>query len=1042
MKNFFRLPVPLVGLTALLSFAPSCRAAPPQVQAARANDVNFSRDIRPILADTCFACHGPDAATRKAKLRLDQRDIAVKLGAIVPGKADESELVKRIFSEDPDERMPPAKSKKKLTAQQRELLKRWVNAGAEYTGHWAFIAPMRPMPPAVINERWIRNPIDRFVLAKLEQQGLQPSAQADRRTLARRLSFDLVGLPPDPDCVEKFVNDRAPDAYERFVDTLLQSPHYGERMAMQWLDGARYADSNGYQADFERYMWRWRDWVIEAFNKNMPFDRFTIEQLAGDLLPNATLEQKIATGFNRNHRINTEGGTIAEEWLVENVVDRVDTTSQVWMGLTMGCARCHDHKYDPFTQKEFYQLFAFFNNVPEAGNGEERPVNQVPFMKAPRPYEIRRLQGLDMAVADAQARVLEKEKLLPALQAAWERAYVPKLAKARDPWVMLHPCEVQSAGGAKLTRLPDGSYLASGKKPARDVYTIVAPAPLNRITGVLLDVLPHERLAAKSFGRAGNGNVVLSGFEAELRTAKAGSPPTTIPIKFIQAKADYSQDGWTIEQVLDGNPNKGWGLNGHDPARRVPRSALFIPDKPIEIPAGAMLALRLRSEALDQHVIGRFRLSVTDAVVPKLRDQSGLPEEVARGLTVEPAKRTSQQRAEIAAYFRGHFAGEVTAADKKLATARQARKEYEAAIPTVMVMQEMSKPRDSFLLNRGQYNKKGPKVSMALPAALPALPEGAPLNRLGLARWLVDPAHPLTARVAVNRMWEKFFGTGIVKSSENFGMQGEFPSHPELLDWLATEFIRLGWDMKALQKTIVMSNTYRQSSVVTPALFERDPENRLLARGPRFRLQAELIRDNALSVAGLLVPRIGGPSVRPYQPDGVWDEVNVYGNLRNYKHDTDDGLYRRSMYTIWKRTSAPPQMLLFDSPSREYCTVRRSRTNTPLQALTLLNEITFVEAARVLAQHMLEEGGKTPEARIAYAFRHAMAREPSVEEARVLAAGVAKRLQKYCANPEAAAKLVGVGQAKRSQQLDVAELAAYTITASVILNLDETVTKE
>jgi len=708
----------------------------------------------------------------------------------------------------------------------------------------------------------------------------------------------------------------------------------------------------------------------------------------------------------------------------------------------MGCARCHDHKYDPFTQKEFYQLFAFFNNVPEAGNGEERPVNQVPYMKAPRPIEIARLLEMDKAVANARARVSEKEKLLPALQAAWERAYVPKLAKARVPWITLQPCEVQSAGGAKLTRLPDGSYLASGKKPARDVYTVVSPVPVSRITGILLDVLPHESLAAKGFGRAGNGNVVLSGFEAEVRTARAGSPPTTIPIKFIQANADYSQEGWTIEQVLDANPSNGWGLNGHDPTRRVPRSALFIPDKPIEVPAGATVALRLRSEALDQHVIGRFRLAVTDAAGPKLRDPSGPPEGVAHGLIVEPAKRTAQQKAEIAAYFRANFSGEVKAADKALAAASKTRNEYEATIPTVMVMQEMPKPRDSFLLNRGQYNKKGPKVSMALPAALPSLPEGAPLNRLGLARWLVNPAHPLTARVAVNRMWEKFFGAGIVKSSENFGLQGEFPSHPELLDWLATEFIRNGWDMKALQKTIVMSDTYRQSSVVTPALFERDSENRLLARGPRFRLQAELIRDNALTVAGLLVPKVGGPSVRPYQPDGVWDEVNVYGNLRNYKHDTDDGLYRRSMYTIWKRTSAPPQMLLFDSPSREYCTVRRSRTNTPLQALTLLNEITFVEAARVLAQHMLEEGGKTPEARIAYAFRRAMARGPSAEESRVLAAGVAKRLQKYRASPEAAAKLVGVGQAKHSQQLDVAELAAYTMTASVILNLDETVTKE
>jgi hypothetical protein len=1008
----------------------------------KADDVSFNRDIRPILSDNCFACHGPDISTRKAKLRLDQREVAIKAGAIVPGKADQSEMIRRIFAEDEKERMPPKKAKKTLTSKQTELLKKWVEQGAVYQGHWAFIPPVRPELPAVKNDKWVKNPIDRFILGRLEQEGLQPSPEADRRTLARRLSFDLTGLPPEPAVVDKFVNDRSDQAYEKCVDALLDSPHYGERMAMQWLDGARYADSNGYQADFERYMWRWRDWVIDAFNKNMHFDQFTIEQLAGDLLPNATLEQNIATGFNRNHRINTEGGTIADEWLVENVVDRVDTTGQVWMGLTFGCARCHDHKYDPITQKEFYQLYAFFNNVPEAGNGVEKPVNQVPFIKAPRAEDTAKLQELKKHVDVVLATLKETERLLPSLQAAWEPEFLKKLKGIHDSWATIKAIEIESEAGAKLSPLPDGSYLAGGKNPAKDVYTIQALPPLHRMTGILLDVIPDKSLAEGSFGRKGNGNIVLSGFDAELRTAQAGSPSTTIPIGFANARADYEQNGWTVQQVLHHQADRGWALDGHDPSKRVPRSALFILDKPVDIPTGATLVVHVRQQALDQHVIGRFRLSVTGEANPTLRTQSGIPEEVVSGLPVAPAKRTPQQKAAIATYFRANFAGPVLEADRALAVARKARDDFDGAIPTVMVMKEMPKPRDTYVLIRGQYDRKGTKVSMGLPAALPALSKDLPLNRLGLARWLVSPEHPLTARVAVNRMWEKFFGVGIVKSSENFGIQGEFPSHPELLDWLATEFIRLGWDMKAIQKTIVMSNSYRQSSATSPALLERDPENRLLARGPRFRLQAELIRDNALAIAGLLVDKTGGPSVRPYQPDGVWDEVNVYGNLRNYHHDKGEGLYRRSMYTIWKRTAAPPQMLLFDSPSREYCAVRRSRSNTPLQALTLLNEITFVEAARVLAQHMLEEGGKTPDQRITYAFRRATAREPSAHELRVLASGLDKRLQKYRANPDAARKLIGQGDAKPDEKLDPEELAAYTVAASVILNLDETVTRE
>jgi hypothetical protein len=1018
----------VAAATFVALICPSVRAAEP---------IQFNRDVRPILSEYCFACHGPDNAGRKAKLRLDDRASAIKAGAIEPGKPDSSELIRRIFAHDTDVRMPPASTKKSLTEKHRATLKRWIETGADYQGHWAFSPPVRPAEPVVSDASWLRNPIDRFVLARLEQQGLKPSPEADRRTLARRLSLDLLGLPPTPEQVEAFVNDRSPNAYEAYVDRLLQSPHYGERMAMPWLDGARYADSNGFQTDSERYMWRWRDWVIDAFNKNQPFDQFTIDQLAGDLIANATPEQRIATGFSRNHRINEEGGAIPEEWLVELVADRVETTSLVWLGLTMGCARCHDHKYDPITQKDFYRFFAFFNNVPEGGTGGAG--NSAPIMRAPRAGDVETLARLDAAIAAAERDVRTKEKGLPAMQAEWEKTFSHNAAKPADTWVMLQPSSVVSVNGATVTRLDDGSYLASGKNPSRDSYTIMSAIPVPRLTGILLDVLPHESLPEKSFGRHLNGNFILDAFEVEV--SRSGDVKPQI-VAISKAMADYSQPGWPIESVIDRRRGQGWAGSGNEPSKRVPRQAVFTLAEPITVSGGMTLTVRMRHDAHITHAIGRFRLSVTAAPVPAFRNQSGVPDAILKALAVDRDKRTETQKADVANYFRSHYAGDLTVADRVLAAARKAKADFEATVPTVMVMQEMPKPRDTFVLIRGQYDKKGDRVTMGLPAALPPMPDGAPTNRLGLAKWLVDPSNPLTARVAVNRFWEKFFGIGIVKTSENLGLQGEYPSHPELLDWLAAEFVRLKWDMKAIQKTIVMSATYRQSSAVTPDMFEMDPENRLFARGPRFRLQAELVRDNALAISGLLVPTIGGKSVRPYQPAGVWNETSVYGNLLNYQHDKGDGLYRRSMYTIWKRTAAPPQMLMFDSPSREYCTVKRSRTNTPLQALTLLNDITFVEASRVLAERMILEGGSSPESRIRFAFRRAVSRDPSDEELRPLVRGLQDRLRKYRAQPDLARKLISIGESKPDAKLDAAELAAHTLAASVILNLDETVTKE
>jgi hypothetical protein len=1017
---------PSLAVLALLGLV---RPAP----GAEAPPVDFNREVRPVLSDNCFACHGPDDKARKAKLRLDTRDglfgeADSGAGRIVqPGKPAESVLLDRLGHADPKRAMPPARAAKRPTPEQVARIRLWVEQGAKWQPHWAFVAPTRPPLPAVKDTAWARNPIDRFVLARLEKEGLRPSPEADRATLLRRASLDLTGLPPTLADLDAFLADRAPDAYEKAVDRLLASPRYGERMAMLWLDGARYADSNGFQADYERFMWRWRDWVIDAYNKNMPFDRFTVEQLAGDLLPDATLEQKIATGFNRNHRINTEGGIIAEEWRVENVADRTETTASVWLGLTVGCCRCHDHKYDPLTQKDYYRLFAFFNNVAESGVGVEQPVNHPPLVKAPRPSDTARLAELDAAIARAAEEVKAREKDLAGLQAEWEKTALRE--RPGVSWSALAPAEMVSAGKAKMTLQADRSVVVAGANPATDVYTVTAAVEGQPLTAFRLEALADDALPAKGPGRSNNGNFVLTKVSAQVDGQD---------VKIVKATADFSQEGFPVAAALAGGPNSGWAIF---PKVGVTHTAIFSFERPLDLAKPAKLTVRLEFRSqYGQHQPGRIRLSVTGSKSP--HEEGGLPPHLAAALELPPEQRSAAQRKELADYFRARHAGPVTEADRKLKAAQKAKQDFEATVPTVMVMAELPQPRDTFVLIRGQYDKHGDKVTAGLPAVLPPLPEGAPANRLGLAKWLVSPDHPLTARVAVNRLWEKSFGVGLVKTGENFGAQGEPPSHPELLDWLAVEFREKGWNVKALEKLIVTSAAYRQSSAVTPALHERDPENRLLARGPRFRLQAELVRDNALAVSGLLADHVGGPSVRPYMPQGVWDETNVYGNLRNYKPDAGEGLYRRSLYTIWKRTAAPPTLMLFDMPSREVCTVKRARTNTPLQALALLNEVTFVEASRVLAERMLKEGGSTAEERIAYAFRRAVSRRPSEAEVRVLSAGLEKRLARYRADPEAARKLLAVGDSKADAKLDTAELAAYTLTASVILNLDETITRE
>ncbi|MGK0189692.1 MAG: hypothetical protein ACI9R3_005509 [Verrucomicrobiales bacterium] len=938
--------------------------------------LDYNRDIRPILADSCFNCHGPDANSRKAKLRLDTAEGATQereggIVPVVPGEPESSELIARIFSADPDEQMPPLDHPMQLDAKNKAILKQWIAEGAEYKGHWAFLKPERLEA---------EQGIDTFISSRLQETRLRSNSTASRQTLIRRLSLDLTGLPPTPKEVEAFVNDPSSEACENLVDRLLASPRYGERMAMWWLDGARYADSHGYQADWERYQWPWRDWVINAFNDNMPFDQFTIEQLAGDMLPGATTSQIVATGFNRNHRINTEGGSIDAEWLVENVIDRVETTSAVWLGLTFGCARCHDHKYDPISQKEFYQFFSFFHNVPERGKGPGKQGNFDPVIRIPDLNADVKLAAIEKKISVASDALREIEE-----------KYRDQEAPA-SLWVPVENLALVSTGGATMKRLKDGSFLATGKKPNKDTYNITIKDGGKSITGIMIEAIPHRSLTSKSLARSVNGNFVLSQI-------------TSDNVEFSSASASYEQNGWPIKNTLDGKNNTGWAVDGN--SKIETKQAVVTLAEPTSEP----FEFQLEFNALDAHIAGRVKVYTTTAEAPSVPGK----------VPVHPAVKKAQNQ---------------------LAKLEAEKTRISSSGATVMVMKEMATPRDTFILDRGEYDNPTEKVSSGLPAAFPPMPEGQLMNRLGLAHWITSPENPLTARVQVNRYWELLFGTGIVASSENLGTQAEWPSHPDLIDWLATEFVRLGWDTKAMLKTIVMSKTYQQGSEVTPEKLEVDPYNRLLSRGPRFRIQAEMVRDQALYVAGLLNEKLGGPSVRPYQPEGIWSEFNFYGNLRDYKHDKGDDLYRRSLYTIWKRTAAPPGMTLFDMPSREMCTVKRSRTNTPLQALALMNEVTYVEASRSLAEDMIQNGGGTLAEQISYGFQKATSRQPSPEELATLTKGHNRRLKRYVLDPPSAKQLIQLGESKPDPAIDPAQLAATATTASILLNLDETITKE
>jgi mono/diheme cytochrome c family protein len=1039
------------------------------------SSVEFNRDIRPILSDNCYQCHGPDKAQRKADLRLDtEAGASADLGgrrAVVAGDVNLSELYQRLVAEDESERMPPVKSGKKLTKAQIDLFHRWIEQGAKWQKHWAFLPPVAVSPPQVVNHARVRNPIDQFILARLEREGLSFSPECDKPTLIRRVSLDLTGLPPTPAEVDAFLADNSSDAYEQVVDRLLASTRFGERMAVRWLDGARYADTNGYQSDGERVMWRWRDWVINAYNNNMPFDRFTIEQIAGDMLPGATLNQQIASGFNRNHRGNAEGGIVPEEYAAEYVVDRVETTFTVWQGLTMGCSRCHEHKFDPFSQKEFYQLFAYFNNVPEFGRAIKYG-NSPPVIKAPTIEQQNKLIALDQQVSESEAAFSNLLPQIVAAQTEWERDLDPQALagwtvtrnlKARVPLDAV-PVDGTPAGPASDALEPqwengqpeyrsgkigqaaelDGTRFVSagdvGGFGYLDKFSLSAWIyPEGPRGGTVLSRMTDAEHADGYYVVLENGrlqvNLIKRWLDDALRVeTEATLAPDTWQHVLVTYDASRLASGVAI--YVDGKPQK----------LRVVLDLLnqtFASKEPFRIGGGNGPEGRFRG------MIDEVRL-YDDVLSPVEAQILATPEQIGELRSTPSERRTAAQTNKLRACFLERAAPmPIRLAHERVDSLRKERLTLVAGFPTTMVMQELPVPRDTFVLLRGQYDKPGEKVSPGIPASLGPLSESMPNNRVGLARWLVDRSNPLTPRVAVNRMWQMLFGTGLVKTVDDFGAQGEWPSHPELLDWLAVEFMSPSapplqkggvhaWDVKALLRLIVTSGAYRQSSRNIPALQQRDPDNRLLARGPRLRLSAEMVRDQALFAGGLLVEKQGGPSVKPYQPAGLWKELAD----TEYVQDTGDNLYRRTMYTFFKRTVAPPSMMTFDAAGRETCVVRETRTNTPLQALTLMNDVTFIEAARGLAQRVMTTGGQTPADRLTLAFRLATSRLPQPRELQVLVAGWQAHRDRFAKHPDDAAKMTQIGELKRLDNLDIVELAAYTTVAGLIMNLDETITKE
>ncbi len=1064
------LSVPVLPLAASLLLL-----GMPTRGSAQSEPLSFNHDVRPILSENCFHCHGQDAAQREADLRLDTRDGALDdLGgysALVPGNPEDSELYLRITSPYEDEQMPPPDSNRSLTDAERAILRQWIAEGAEYDTHWAFVPPRKTELP---NRN--ANPIDAFVGETLSERSLEFAPPADPAIWLRRASFDLTGLPPTLEAIDAFetaVKTKGETAYENAVDQLLASPQFGEKLASEWMDAARYADTHGFNNDSTRSMWRWRDWVIDAFNQNMPYDQFITEQLAGDLLPNPTLEQRIATGFNRNHGINSEGGIIEEEYRVEYVADRVRTVGMVWMGLTTECARCHDHKYDPFTQEDYYRLFAFFNNVTEFGE-DGRVANAVPMIPSPTTAQASELASLERSLQEtarlrnrqlANASFALTRQGLAQLQARIHETTLPEpVWKVDSPDSA--PLETKSqttpATGIKghaLASTPDQPIGNIAPKTTAfqdetDAFSIAfwtrpdpeSPANAPLVSNAKFDWEP----SSSSYGKGWDIRIV----DGEVQFAMAKRYPAysvLVRTRFARVRPNE----WIhIAVTFDG---KNESDNAYTPASRfhiyidgavarldVIHDGLQDVAKEPDLPTFLGSDLHPDSEQFiglideiqqfdrtlsPQQIAGLYQRDLVDFAVAS--DESDrMDSRIRRGLATALLDRAAQP--------------EWNALVQRYRDTRQALVDLERALPTTMVMQERDGMRDTFVLNRGNYDAHGKRVEPGVPEDwLAPWPEGAPRNRLGLAQWLTQPGQPLTARVVVNQFWQQFFGVGLVKTSEDFGVQSEFPSHPELLDWLAVDFRESGWNVKRLYKQIALSRTYRQQSNLPGSLLATDPENRLLARGPRIRLPAEAIRDQALALSGLLNSDIGGPSVRPYQPEGFYNNTVVGANYPSTKwiQSEGDALYRRSLYTFWKRTVPHPLMTTFDTPSREVCTVRRPTTNTPLQALALMNEPTFVEASRALAERLLSDADATTDERLQRAFRMATGRQPTVSESEVLVQAFDQMKTSFRANPNDADEFLQFGEHPAADEYSPVDMAAYTAVMNLILNLDETLTK-
>jgi len=1065
----FERLAPLIGWLLTLGLARALQAATAAPSTAPAK-VDFNRDIRPILSEHCYACHGPDERKRKGGLRLDVQAVAfqeLKSGnrALVAGDPGKSALVGRITATDPEDVMPPPAHNKPLGKEQIALLTRWVREGAVWKNHWAFIPPERPELPAARDRKWPRNPIDSFTLARLEKEKLRPNPQAEKVALIRRATFDITGLPPTVTEVDAFLADRSTGAYEKVVDRLLASPHYGERMAQNWLDLARYADTSGYHFDGVRFMWLWRDWVIKAFNDDLPYSEFTLEQLAGDLLPEATQSQRVATGFVRNNMTNDEGGADPDEYLNKYVVDRVNTVGAVWLGLTFACAECHDHKYDPLATKEFYRMYAFFHNVPEKGLDRIRTDNPPPRLPVPTADQALKFVEADFALKDAEKTLQDRINELGETQEKWEQETIARPSPQLNDEGLLARLAFDDSLRAALPAGTEGR-IVNAEKPefgegrlgkalsgdGKAYVEIAVPANLERTNAfsygawvrLETDGAVLSRME-KGPGYRGFDLFFADGhFEAHLASAW---PEEALKVR---TKAAFPKKQWRQVLVTYDGTSKAAGLkiyvDGRLSETEIEKNKLggaIANHEPLRVGAR-------NGEAIIKGLVDEVRLyqrTLTDEDARALALHGYLPI-----IAKSRGTRTDEERGDLERIYKEAFAADYLRSVAALAEARERKERFYTQIPTTLVAEEMNPPRATYVLARGDFRSKGELVTPGTPAVLPPLPPG-PANRLALARWLAAPENPLMARVTVNRYWAMFFGEGLVKTVNDFGSQGEWPSHPELLDWLAVQF-RDGdaagqkdtrhpparpvgaWDVKGLVRLIVTSATYRQSAAVTPEKLERDPYNRLLTRGPRLRLDAEFVRDNALAVAGLLDLRIGGPSVKPYQPPGVWDGVDA-----TYEQDKGDALYRRGLYVFWRRSAHYPSFATFDAPSREVCTCLRQRTQTPLQSLVLMNDPVYVEAARGLAQQAMREAPANPDQRVARAFRRALGRAPQPDEVKVLRRAYAEQLANFRQDPAAARAFLKVGESPVPASLDPTELAAMTAVANVLLNLNETITK-